>query len=382
MDLPPCTIAAETMHLDVGRGAAVVTIDARVRGGPSGCRVDAGALLRAREEGRSSPELVAWRAELDGRAPSSGGIGGPRGRVVIVAPAGWSRVRVLAVLRGDRFVAAPLATDAAVVDAPVWFRATTRSLWGEARIAGVARWTEVGAPIVVTVDPSRDREPSALVSRVVRGAPVAALVVDAGPVLGGDPAISSEDARAAALRAGGVEALSVLLSDLPLAIATAPDASAVRARLREHAVAARSAALARDPLWAAIGQRMATAMARAFTSCVRPPTTAMPARWPAPARDLVTTGLLDDPESGCPRIDDLLASNHPEFRFAQEAPAALAEAAAADVATLPAIGPLVRAPARRVASRSPRQAIAAIVAAIALVVAAVALALPARPRSL
>ncbi|MBI2394952.1 MAG: hypothetical protein HYV09_35610 [Deltaproteobacteria bacterium] len=379
MDLPPCTIAAETMHLDVGRGAAVATIDARIRGGPSGCRVDAGGLLRAREEGRSSPELVAWRAELDGRAVA---MGGPRGRVIVVAPAGPSRVRLVAVLRGDRFVAAPLSTDASGVDAPVAFRATTRSLWGEGRIAGVARWTEVGAPIVVTIDPARDHEPPYLVARVVRGAPVAALVVDAGPVLGGDPAISTEEGRAAALRAGGVEALSVLLSDLPLAIATAPDATAVRARLREHANAARSAALARDPLWTAIGQRMATAMARAFTTCVRGPTTAMPARWPAPARELAATGLLDDAESGCPRIDDLLASNHPEFRFAQEAPAALGEATAASVEALPKIGPLVVAPARRPASRRPRQAIAAIAAAFGLMVAAFALALPARRRSL
>jgi len=377
--LPLCTIASETAHLAVGRGVAIVTIEARVRGRPGGCSVDAGAVLRAREEGRAPPELIAFRTDVDGHPA---GIGGPHGRPIVDVGAAPVTVRFVAVLRGDRFAAVPLSADPSLVLAPVTFRATTESVWGPHRIAGLARWTETGAPVVVTVDPTRDHELPTVAARIERGSPIPTIVVDAGPILGGEPNLGTEEARTAALARGGVDAVSVLIGDLPLAIATASDAPSALARLREHARAARAATLASDPLLTALGQRMATAIARGFTTCARANSTELPPRWPAPLRELVVTGLLDDAESGCPRIADLLSVNHPDVRFGQEGNAALADAAAAPISRLPRTGPLERrsphvSPAHR---RGRPIAFAALAAVLALVVASLALSRPGRSR--
>jgi hypothetical protein len=176
--------------------------------------------------------------------------------------------------------------------------------------------------------------------------------------------------------------VSVLLGDLPLAIATAVDAPTPLTRLREHARATRAATLSTDPLLAAIGQRSATAIARAYASCARVESTELPARWPAPPRELVATGLLDDGESGCPRIAELLSVNHPDVRFGQEGNAALAEAAAAPISALPRIGPLERPrglvpPTRR---RARPIVVVALAALVALVAASLALSRPSRSR--
>lgn len=325
---PPCTLPSETTFVDVGRGVAIVAIDARVTGAP--CSVDAGSVIRAREEGRAGPELIAFRIELDGKPLT---MGGPRGRVVAdVLHSG--ALRFVAVLRGDRFIAAPLAIDPSLHGAR--YRLVTRSTWGIDRVAGVARFIETGAPIVVTPDPARDHEPPALSGGAI--GPV--IIIDGGPILGGDVAIATEDERRAALARGGVDALSVLLSDLPLSVATAADSSSAIARLGEIARASRAASLSSDPLISAIGQRTASAIANGFTSCTRG-SHPMPARWPAPLRDLAATGLLDEAESGCPRVDDLLATNHPDVRFAQEGAASLDDAAAAPFAKLPVVGALI-----------------------------------------
>lgn len=345
MPLPPCTIESETTFVDVGRGVAIVSIEAGVRGAP--CAIDAGGVIRAREEGRSPPELIAFRVEIGGRTVA---MGGPRARVIAEVEKPGT-VRFVAVLRGDRFVAAPLSTDPALSAGPLLARLRTRSVWGPNRIAGVARWVEIGAPLVVTVDATRDHElPNASV-KIDRNTPIEVLIVDGGPMMGGDVTVVTEEDRSRALARGGVEALAVLLSDLPLSVATASDASAAVARLGEVARAARAAAGSTDPLIAAIGQRMATAIVRGFTTCVRDQH-AMPPRWPTPPGDLVKTGLLDEAESGCPRVDDLLATNHPDVRFAQEGAAALGAANALSAAKLPRIGALT---AEQHRSRSPRK---------------------------
>src|SRR3954465_4438679 len=106
--LPPCTLVAEAVRLGVGRGVAVVGLDVRLARPHAECRLDLGAVLLAREEGRGPPELVAWRAEIDGGPTRAAG---PRGEGARDVPAGAMRVRVRAVLRGERFVAVPLATD-------------------------------------------------------------------------------------------------------------------------------------------------------------------------------------------------------------------------------------------------------------------------------
>ncbi len=336
MSLPPCTIANETTFVDVGRGVAIVALTARVSGAP--CAVDAGGVLRAREEGRAPPELIAFRIELDDKPLT---LGGPRGRVTAeITKAGT--VRFVAVVRGDRFIAAPLTTNPAhvpVTAGRVRVALSTRSTWGPHRVAGLATWIETGAPIVVNVDPTRDHEPAALTFQLDGRAPVPVLIVDGGPIMGGEVTVATEAERGRALARGGVDALSVLLSDLPLAVATAGDASSALARLGEISRAARAAALSREPLFSAIGQRTATAILRGFTTCVRGEQ-AMPARWPTPLGELSATGLLDEAESGCPRIDDLLRVNHPDVRFAQEGSAALAEASALPFEKLPRIGPI------------------------------------------
>jgi hypothetical protein len=331
--LPPCTLPSESTFVDVGRGVALIEIVAKVTGAP--CFLDAGSVVRAREEGRSPPELIAFRIELDGKPLA---MGGPRGRIVAEVMRGGS-LRFVAAVRGDRFIAAPLSTDPALVQEKTRYRLRTRSVWGAARVAGVAQWVETGAPIVVTPDPTRDHEPLAIAGVADRKTSVNVLIVDGGPMMGGDVTVATEPERTAALTRGGVDALSVLLSDLPLAVATAPDGSTAIARLGEIARAARATSLSSDPLLVAIGQRTATAIANGFKTCVRG-NVAMPARWPAPLRDLVTSGLLDEAESGCPRVDDLLATNHPDVRFAQEGASALSEAASLPFASLPRIGAL------------------------------------------
>ena len=361
MALPPCTLVSESTFVDVGRGVAIVSIDARVTGAP--CLVDAGSVVRAREEGRAGPELIAFRIELDSKPLA---MGGPRGRVVAEVMRSGA-LRFVAVLRGDRFISVPLAADPALVHGSARYRIQTRSVWGRDRIAGVARWVETGAPVVVTPDPTRDHEPLSLAGVADGKSQLDVLIVDAGPIVGGDVTIDTEDERSRALARGGVDALSVLLADLPLAVATAADGASAVARLGEIARAARAASLANDPLVSAIGQRTASAILHAFTTCARG-ASIMPPRWPAPLRDLVVTGLLDEADSGCPRVDDLLATNHPDVRFAQEGSSALGDAASLPFSKLPRIGAL--AATRRAAQNTgkPRRTVV-IVAIAALLVA-------------
>ena len=356
--IPACTVLAEAERVDVGRGVAVLDRRARVTSSLA-CTVDLGASTLAREQGRGAPELVAARIvwndvdDVGGGAPTAVRLVGPRAALTLDLPAGTHLVRLRAVLRGERFCLVPLAMDPATRPrAAVTASARATSVWGAHGISGLARWIEVGVPIVIETDPARDHEPLTLVG-VVGDADVGspALVVDAGPRFDAGPAEATEDARRAALAGGGVRALAVLLSDLPLSIATAPDDARAIDRLGETARAALAASRSADVLVAAVGQRLSTALATAFTTCTRAPTVHLPAGWPQVDPRWLETGLLADADAGCPRVADRIAEEHPALSLEREAAAALAEAAAGAPSTgpasdLPSIAPFGPRPAR------------------------------------
>jgi hypothetical protein len=357
MQSPPCTLTAEVARLEVGHGIARIELVALLAPHDTGCDFDASSVLRAREEGRAGPEIVAAQILLDADAHVRAARFGPRARIAVEVPPRASRVRVLAIARGDRFVAVPLSIDPAAVARPVEARLVTTSVWGSARVAGVARWVERGAPIVIETDPTRDRERASSAITVRPGAAVPALIVDGGPRFGEGPSSSDRAARLRALARGGLSAAEVLLVDLPSAIAAAADARAATVVLDEAAIAARAAAGAADPLIAAAGQRLSTAIATGFRTCARSTGSAddeapLPASWPRPDAALVSTGLLDDPDAGCPRLRALISANHPELRLIREAGRALDEAAALPRARLPAVEAGVRRPTTRTPGRS------------------------------
>lgn len=343
---PPCVLLDEAARLDVGRGVALVELEATLERGPRPCTVDARAALLAREEGRAAPEVVAFTIEVDGKLLR---LGGPRGAVAIEIPAAPSpprvapRLRVRAVLRGERFVAVPLSLEPpldALGTLGVRFRAQATTPWSRFATAATVRWVDRGVPALVSVDPSRDREPLRLDVRV-RPDGVVTMVVDAGAQIDA-PADPAE--RLAELSRGGATTLTAIATDLPLAIATAPDAGRAILRLREAATVALSASRASDPLLGAVGQRLASAIARGFDGCRREPGS-VPAAWPAVAVELVDGGFLEDDAAGCPRVDHLLLGNHADVNFEREGRAALLDALARAPASLPTVAPLF-APAR------------------------------------
>ncbi|MEO7093904.1 MAG: hypothetical protein ABI175_11680, partial [Polyangiales bacterium] len=216
------------------------------------------------------------------------------------------------------------------------------SVWGARTTAGVAQWIDLGTPIVVRVDPTRDHEPLALFAHLGDDDPPA-MIVDGGPMIGGAPVATTPEERRAELGRGGARALSILLTDLPLAIATAPDDGAVIARLREASLAALAASTSSEPLLAAVGQRLTTAIASGLRTCARDEQAPVPARWPALLPALAGSGVLEDESAGCPRLAELLATNHPMVPMARESIAALDEALAEGLDDVPVIGPLARA---------------------------------------
>jgi hypothetical protein len=338
---PPCELLDEAARLDVGRGVALVELEATLPRGPRPCSIDARAALLAREEGRASPEVVGFSIELDGRRLR---LGGPRGTAALEIPSGpdaprvGARLRVRAVLRGERFVAVPLSLEPpldALGTLGVRFRARATSPWSRFSTAATARWVDRGVPALVFVDTARDREPLQLDVRVRKGG-VATMVVDAGAQIDApeDPA-----ARLAELARGGATTLTAIATDVPLAIATAPDAASAVARLREAAAVALVASRASDPLLAAVGQRLASAIARGFDGCRREPGS-VPAAWPAAAAELVDSGLLDDDDAGCPRVDHLLLGNHADVHFEREGRAALLDVLGRSPSGLPSVAPL------------------------------------------
>jgi hypothetical protein len=337
--LSPCIVVAEAVRLDVGRGVAVVDLDARLVRDRPACRLDLGAVLLAREEGRGPPELIAWRADVDGRPSHAAG---PRGEVALDVPAHTQRVRVRAVLRGERFIAVPLSTDRLARGPNATFAAMASSVWGARSTAGVAQWIDLGTPVVVRVDPTRDHEPLTLFAPLGDGEPPA-MIVDGGPLVGGAPTVTTPADRSAELARGGARALSILLTDLPLAIATAPDDASVIERLREASLAALAASSAKEPLLAVVGQRLTTALASGLRTCARDAELApVPQRWPALLPALVGSGVLEDESAGCPRLAELLATNHPSVPIVRESLAALDEALLEAPESVPAIGALVR----------------------------------------
>jgi hypothetical protein len=216
-------------------------------------------------------------------------------------------------------------------------------VWGPRAIAGTASFIQSGVPALVSVDTMRDHEPTSISYELASDA-VPVIVLDAGPILG-EVTIGTEEARRRELARGGAAALSVLLSDLPMSVSSAPSDAAAVERLGEVARAARSAVLSRDPLVNAVGERLVSSLLNGFASCRRSVDAGLPPRWPAPRRDLVAGGILEDGDTGCPRIDDLLRTNHGDVRFVREGERALREAATSP--DLPAIGPLVPGGARR-----------------------------------
>jgi len=365
-----CVVVAEAVQLDVGRGVAVVDHEARVDG-VARCALDFGAALLAREEGRGPPERIAWRVDVDGSLVA---LGGPMGAMAIEVPPGRHRVRARAAMRGERFVAAPLALDPSLRAGAIDFSARASSVWGDFGVAGEARWVDVGVPVVVRVDPARDHEPLSLADRVTDvEAPV--FVVDAGPTSPREGGSSPREIEAS-LAAGGARGLSALLSDLPLSVATAPnDASAIE-RLSDAARAALSASRSSDPITAAIGQRLTTAIATGFTDCRRDVETRVPSGWPSASASMIAGGIFEDAEAGCPRLGDLLAADHPDLSIRLEASAALQEALAnarTTPGTFVASVERARAPLGGVPLPSRRRRVALIVlAAVALVLATVA----------
>jgi hypothetical protein len=190
-------------------------------------------------------------------------------------------------------------------------------------------------------------------------------------MLGASPVAATAEERTRALALGGASALSILLTDLPLAVATAPDDKLVVERLHETAVAALAASSSREPLLAAVGQRLTTAIATGFQSCVRDENAKVPARWPALLPALAGTGVLEDASAGCPRVAEILRDDHPSLPVAREVAAALEEVLASGETK--AIGPLTQAsvplptilPRRRHPARSHRKlAIAIVLAAL------------------
>ncbi len=322
MDLPPCTLLAEATRLEVGHGVALADVEAKVTSTTGGCRLDLRASLLSREEGRAPPELVVFRGEVDGKELKAGG---PLGPAVMEVDRRGGRVRVLAVLRGERFVTVPLSIDRSMAKSSVPFRAMAHSDWGTTGIAGRAHWVDVGVPALVTVDPTRDHEPLELVE-VVDDKPAPVVVIDAGPALGTDAPQGTAVDRDAASAPGGLPAVTLLLSDAPLAVATAADDETALARLREAARFALVASSSKEPIYAALGQRLTTAIASGFTTCKREGDVSVPSGWPDVRRDLASTGVLADAEAGCPRVSVLLAANHPSLQFVREGATALREA--------------------------------------------------------
>ncbi len=325
----PCALLVEAARLDVGRGVALLDEVATLRPLGRPCSIDARAALLAREEGRAAPELVAFAFELDGR-PSR--LGGPRGVASLEVEGGARRVRLRAVLRGERFVPVPLSLEPPLDALDVRYRVQASTPWSKFSTAATARWVDRGVPALVNADLASDHQPLTLDVRP-RAAAVATMVVDAGAPIASERGDSGELAR------GGAATLSVLWDDLPIAVATAPDAASTVARVRGVAEAALVASRSRDPMLEAVGQRLASAVARGFRGCRREPGSVPPA-WPTPPPELVATGLLDDDEVGCPRIDHLLGDRAAEVALEREGRAALAVALLADPRALPVLGPL------------------------------------------
>ncbi|MFI5301121.1 MAG: hypothetical protein ACHREM_23805 [Polyangiales bacterium] len=336
MTLDACALTDVHVQLEVGRGVAAVEVRARVAS-ISSCWIDFGPVLQAREAGREAPTIVAWsiRPEFGARQAA---LGGPRSSLRFEAPAN-ARITTCAILRGERFV---ISTASPGPKSRIAFEVS--SVWGTETIPARARWIDDGVPKLVEADVDKSAR---MKSGVLEGEQ--ALVVDAGPALGGDGRRRDLAAFDRAIAGGGIEMLSALMTDLPVAIVDAPDDAHAIALIRAAARAALAASSSKEPLVAGVGQRLATAIDRGFLGCKRDDA-AMPAKWPAVDEPLRATGLLDDESAGCPIVGELIAREHPSLSLAREGAAALLEATMAKRSELPRVGDLFRALARPVAA--------------------------------
>ncbi|MBK7398924.1 MAG: hypothetical protein IPJ34_22185 [Myxococcales bacterium] len=322
--MTPCSVDVETYDLSVGRGIALVDVELRLSSAP--CLLEVVPSLVAREEGRAAPE-VALLVIDDGEKRLFSARLPPR------FPVQRSKVRVSALLRGERFAAVPLALSHEARGTAVTIR--TRSTWGARATAGDVKFVEHGLPALVTVDPLDDHAALSFSTSLAAGY-TRTLVLDAGPRFGGPPERPTMTLRLASLAQGGAEAASVLATDLPLAVLGAETSDAAGLVVDEAARAAVSAMRSKDPLFAALGYQLAAGLARGFSGCGWPTDLVLPAPWTAPTTDL---------DTGCPHVsaDEAL----PETLRAR------ARTQLRNALDLPTIGP--RGPQRTGLSAGPRR---------------------------
>lgn len=317
----PCAIDAELYDLSVGRGIAMVDVELSVTAAP--CDLEVAPSLTAREEGRAAPDVSVLVVD-DGVVRVFGARLPPRVSVQ------RRKVRVSALLRGERFAAVPLALAHDAKGVPVTVRA--RSTWGARVQAGDVKFVEHGLPALVTVDPTLEHAVLTYSTSLAAGYG-RTFVLDAGPRFGGPPERPTPEARAAALALGGAEAASVLATDLPLVILAAETTDAAAPVVDEAARAAVAAIRSGDPLVAALGHQLAAGLVRGFAGCGWPTDLAFPPPWSPPP----------DLDTGCPRVPP-----------AEALPPALRARARAELLApkaLPPLGPRLPAPPPRSPAR-------------------------------
>ncbi len=275
----PCSVDVEVLDVAVGRGIALIDADLKLATAP--CSLEPLPSLTAREEGRAPPEVVVISID------EGGSIRLFAARMPPAFIVKTTRVRLAAVLRGERFAAVPVALSHGARGAHVTVRST--STWGSRALSGDARFVEHGLPALVSVDPLDDLAPLHFVTSLAQGY-ARTIVLDAGPRFGGAPERGTPALRVASLRTGGAEAASVLATDLPLAILAAPTTDEALPLVDEAAHAARAAASSKDPLIAALGQQLAAGLAQGFVGCARPP-------------DLEFPPSAIELDVGCPHVD-------------------------------------------------------------------------------
>jgi len=339
-------VDVETYDLAVGRGIALVDVELRLSSAP--CLLEVVPSLTAREEGRAAPEVVLLVIH-DGEQRLFSARLPPR------FPVQRTKVRVSALLRGERFAAVPLALSHEARGTAVTLR--TRSTWGTRATAGDVKFVEHGLPALVTVDPLDDHAALSFSTSLAAGY-TRTLVLDAGPRFGGPPERPTPALRLASLAQGGAEAASVLATDLPLAALGAETSDAAGLVVDEAARAALAAMRSPDPIFAALGYQLAAGLARGFSGCGWPTDLVLPAPSAAPTLDL---------DTGCPRVspdetlpETLRARARTQLRTALDLPPIGPRG--------PRGGPLSAAPRRR----SPLALLTAVVVALGLAFAALA----------
>jgi hypothetical protein len=358
MALDACALTDVHVQLDVGRGVAAVELRARVASEVA-CAIDFAPVLQAREAGREAPTIVVWSIDLDGATTLGGPSSPPR-----LDARGPSRLVARAILRGERFV---VSTASPGPKSRITFDVS--SVWGTETIPARARWIDAGVPKLVEADVEKTKRES---TGVLEGEQ--ALVVDAGPSLGGDGGHRNELDFEREIAGGGVAMISALMTELPVAIVDARDDAEAIAWVRFSARAALAASRSSEPLVRGVGQQLASAIERGYLGCDRDEGM-MPAKWPATDPSFRTSGLLTSASSGCANVGGLAERAHANVAFAREGAAALVEATMAGETDRLHVGRLFGAHLRTVAVAARSRFSGRIAARIAIALLAVAVAL-------